>query len=86
MRPLQVLPGLHLCGEVLDVFGGLGGYNFYWAWVTGRLAGLGAADSPVDRCTVPVADRNELGSQRKEALWQDSGEWEEPEMEVEMIG
>jgi predicted Rossmann fold flavoprotein len=36
-------PGLHFCGEVLDVFGPIGGYNFYWAWATGRAAGLGAA-------------------------------------------
>lgn len=36
-------PGLFLCGELLDAFGPIGGYNFLWAWVTGRLAGLGAA-------------------------------------------
>lgn len=36
-------PGLFFCGEVLDVFGPIGGYNFQWAWVTGRAAGLGAA-------------------------------------------
>jgi predicted flavoprotein YhiN len=36
--------GLFLCGELLDAFGPIGGYNFVWAWVTGRLAGLGAAD------------------------------------------
>lgn len=35
-------PGLFLCGEMLDAFGPIGGYNFLWAWVTGRLAGLGA--------------------------------------------
>jgi predicted Rossmann fold flavoprotein len=35
-------PGLFLCGEVLDAFGPIGGYNFYWAWATGRAAGLGA--------------------------------------------
>ncbi len=39
----RVQPGLYLCGEVLDVFGPIGGYNFYWAWATGRAAGLGAA-------------------------------------------
>jgi predicted flavoprotein YhiN len=33
-------PGLYLCGEILDVFGRIGGFNFYWAWVTGRLAGV----------------------------------------------
>jgi predicted Rossmann fold flavoprotein len=36
-------PGLYICGEVLDAFGPVGGYNFYWAWATGRAAGLGAA-------------------------------------------
>ena len=36
-------PGLFLCGEVLDAFGPIGGYNFLWAWATGRAAGLGAA-------------------------------------------
>ena len=35
-------PGLHLCGEVLDAFGPIGGYNFLWAWATGRLAGRAA--------------------------------------------
>lgn len=32
-------PGLYVCGEILDVFGRIGGFNFYWAWVTGRQAG-----------------------------------------------
>jgi predicted flavoprotein YhiN len=35
-------PGLYVCGEVLDAFGPIGGYNFLWAWATGRAAGLGA--------------------------------------------
>ncbi|MBI4501394.1 MAG: aminoacetone oxidase family FAD-binding enzyme [Gemmatimonadetes bacterium] len=35
--------GLFLCGEMLDAFGPIGGYNFYWAWATGRAAGVGAA-------------------------------------------
>ncbi len=34
-------PGLYLCGEVLDAFGPIGGYNFCWAWATGRAAGMG---------------------------------------------
>ena len=37
-------PGLFLCGEILDAFGPIGGYNFAWAWATGRSAGCGAAD------------------------------------------
>jgi predicted Rossmann fold flavoprotein len=36
-------PGLFLCGEMLDAFGPIGGYNFLWAWATGRAAGVGAA-------------------------------------------
>lgn len=36
-------PGLFICGEALDAFGPVGGYNFFWAWATGRSAGLGAA-------------------------------------------
>ena len=35
--------GLFLCGEMLDAFGPIGGYNFLWAWATGRAAGLGAS-------------------------------------------
>ncbi|MFA9477869.1 NAD(P)/FAD-dependent oxidoreductase [Phycisphaerales bacterium AB-hyl4] len=35
--------GLHLCGEILNVDGRIGGYNFQWAWCTGRLAGEAAA-------------------------------------------
>jgi hypothetical protein len=38
----RIAPGLHLCGELLDAFGPIGGYNFLWAWVTGRSAGLAA--------------------------------------------
>ncbi len=34
--------GLFLCGELLDAFGPIGGYNFLWAWATGRAAGTGA--------------------------------------------
>ncbi|MBA2683353.1 MAG: aminoacetone oxidase family FAD-binding enzyme [Gemmatimonadaceae bacterium] len=34
-----------LCGELLDAFGPIGGYNFLWAWATGRAAGIGAADA-----------------------------------------
>ena len=36
-------PGLFLCGEVLDAFGPIGGYNFLWAWATGRAAGQAVA-------------------------------------------
>ncbi len=36
-------PGLHLCGEVLDVDGRIGGFNFQWAWASGTVAGRAAA-------------------------------------------
>jgi len=32
-------PGLFLVGEILDVDGRLGGFNFQWAWSTGKVAG-----------------------------------------------
>jgi len=35
--------GLFLCGEMLDAFGPIGGYNFLWAWASGRAAGLGVS-------------------------------------------
>jgi predicted Rossmann fold flavoprotein len=38
-------PRLFLCGEILDAFGPIGGYNFFWAWATGRAAGRAAADA-----------------------------------------
>jgi predicted Rossmann fold flavoprotein len=33
------VPGLHVIGEAVDVTGWLGGYNFQWAWASGRAAG-----------------------------------------------
>ena len=39
----RVCPGLHLCGEVCDVDGRIGGFNFQWAWASGYVAGVGAA-------------------------------------------
>jgi len=38
-------PGLHLCGEIVDVDGRIGGFNFQWAWASGRLAGMAAGAS-----------------------------------------
>lgn len=35
-------PGLYFIGEVLDVSGHLGGFNFQWAWSSGYSAGLSA--------------------------------------------
>jgi predicted flavoprotein YhiN len=39
----RVAPRVHFAGEVLDAFGPIGGTNFLWAFVTGKLAGEGAA-------------------------------------------
>ncbi len=36
------VPGLFFVGEVLDVTGWLGGYNFQWAWASGMAAGEAA--------------------------------------------
>jgi len=36
------VPGLYFVGEVLDVTGWLGGYNFQWAWASGHAAGSAA--------------------------------------------
>ncbi len=38
----QLVPGLYFVGEVLDVTGWLGGYNFQWAWASGHAAGNAA--------------------------------------------
>lgn len=34
-----LVPGLYFVGEVVDVTGQLGGYNFQWAWASGHAAG-----------------------------------------------
>ena len=36
---VKTVPGLYFIGEVLDVTGWLGGYNFQWAWASGYAAG-----------------------------------------------
>ena len=39
---VRSLPGLYFIGEVVDVTGWLGGYNFQWAWSSGYAAGMAA--------------------------------------------
>ena len=41
----RLVPGLYLCGEVLDIDADTGGYNLQLAFATGALAGLNAAKS-----------------------------------------
>ena len=38
----EAVPGLFFIGEVVDVTGWLGGYNFQWAWSSGWVAGQAA--------------------------------------------
>ncbi|HEX3579915.1 MAG TPA: NAD(P)/FAD-dependent oxidoreductase [Thermoanaerobaculia bacterium] len=39
----RICPNLYLCGEILDIDGRIGGFNFQWAWASGRLAGISAS-------------------------------------------
>ena len=48
MRSKRV-PGLFLAGELLDLDGPIGGYNFQAAWSTGWLAGQSAANCPLSQ-------------------------------------
>lgn len=36
----RVCPGLYLCGEICNVDGRIGGYNFQWAWASGYTVGV----------------------------------------------
>jgi predicted Rossmann fold flavoprotein len=38
------VPGLYAIGEAVDVTGWLGGYNFQWAWASGKAAGQALAE------------------------------------------
>ena len=40
----KIVKGLYACGEILDVQGVCGGFNLNWAWSSGRLAGVSAAE------------------------------------------
>jgi len=42
------VPGLYVIGELCDVDGRIGGFNFQWAWASGYLAGVAAARSLID--------------------------------------
>jgi predicted flavoprotein YhiN len=41
----QKSPGLYFIGEVVDVTGWLGGYNFQWAWASAHACALGLAQA-----------------------------------------
>jgi hypothetical protein len=40
-------PGLYFIGEVIDVTGWLGGYNFQWAWASGFACGTAVVGKPL---------------------------------------
>jgi predicted Rossmann fold flavoprotein len=39
----RICPNLYFCGEICDVDGRIGGYNFQWTWSSGYVAGISAA-------------------------------------------
>jgi len=41
----RACPGLFLCGEICDVDGRIGGFNFQWAWASGYVAGVSVGTS-----------------------------------------
>ena len=43
------VPGLHFIGEVVDVTGWLGGYNFQWAWASAAACARALAGQPPRR-------------------------------------
>jgi predicted flavoprotein YhiN len=47
----RLVPGLAFAGEVIDVTGRIGGFNFLWAWVSGRRAGEAAARALLEGST-----------------------------------
>lgn len=40
----KLVPGIYFAGEVLDIDGACGGYNLQWAWSSGYVAGIYAAE------------------------------------------
>ena len=40
----RVCPGLFLVGEILNVDGRIGGFNFQWAWASARVAAVALAE------------------------------------------
>ena len=44
----KLAPGLHFIGEVVDVTGWLGGYNFQWAWASAAACARALAQRPAE--------------------------------------
>lgn len=50
----RLCPGLHFAGEILDIDGLTGGFNFQAAWTTGWIAGRAMAAAPAPPRTLPT--------------------------------
>ena len=48
-------PGVFVCGELCDVDGRIGGFNFQWAWASGSVAGRAAALRALNGLQAPVS-------------------------------
>jgi predicted Rossmann fold flavoprotein len=57
----RIRPGLFFAGEVLDVDGRIGGFNFQWAWASGFVAGSAAANRCVKK-HIPRDGENRINS------------------------
>jgi hypothetical protein len=44
-------PGLYLCGEICDVDGRIGGFNFQWAWASGYVVGVSVGRENAGGCS-----------------------------------
>jgi len=53
----RACPALHLCGEICDVDGRIGGFNFQWAWASGYVAGISAARASKHDSEPPTSSR-----------------------------
>ena len=60
----KLVPGLYFIGEVLDCDGRIGGFNFQWAWATGRVAGRGVAASLAGPATSEHGAQAAMGERR----------------------
>ncbi|MDA1007757.1 MAG: aminoacetone oxidase family FAD-binding enzyme [Planctomycetota bacterium] len=47
--------GAYFCGEIFDVDGRIGGFNFQWAWSSGTVAGRGAAQAFLNEASPAIA-------------------------------
>ena len=51
----RLLPGLHFIGEVVDVTGWLGGYNFQWAWASAAACAMALPAAAAHGSSVAVS-------------------------------